>query len=127
MEFAPRAAPPYSRLEELPAGGPGPGPVSVPGPVPSYKYWSIFNILCCCLPLGLVAVFYSGQVEECLARRDTAGAKSASDTARTINILALVIGLACIGVAIFYLIQRMELIKFSTAPTTQSPLYYNLG
>ncbi|EMP27531.1 hypothetical protein UY3_15373 [Chelonia mydas] len=31
--------------------------------VPSYKYWAICNILCCCLPLGLVAVYYSGQGE----------------------------------------------------------------
>ncbi|XP_024065424.1 synapse differentiation-inducing gene protein 1-like [Terrapene carolina triunguis] len=93
--------------------------------VPSYKYWSIFNILCCCLPLGLVAVFYSGQVEECLARRDIAGAKTASDTARAINILAVVIGLGCIGVTIFFMIQRVQLLQ--AAQPTQSPLYYNLG
>ncbi|CAM5121122.1 unnamed protein product [Natator depressus] len=92
--------------------------------VPSYKYWAICNILCCCLPLGLVAVYYSGQVEECLARRDIAGAKAASDTARTINILAVVVGLACIGATIFFMIQRAELIK--AAQPTQFP-FYNLG
>ncbi|KAM7137971.1 interferon-induced transmembrane protein 1-like [Macrochelys suwanniensis] len=110
----PSTAVPYARLELPDLDS-----------VPSYKYWSIFNILCCCLPLGLVAVYYSGQVEECLARRDTAGAKTASDTARKINILAVVIGLACIGVAIFFMIQRAELIK--AAQPTQFPLYYNLG
>ncbi|CAM4687099.1 unnamed protein product [Caretta caretta] len=63
-------------------------------------------------------------VEECLARRDTAGAKAASDTARTINILAVVVGLACIGATIFFMIQRAELIK--AAQPTQFP-FYNLG
>ncbi|TFK06361.1 GSK-3-binding protein FRAT2 [Platysternon megacephalum] len=110
----PPSALPYTRLE-----------ISNLDSVPSYKYWSIFNILCCCLPLGLVAVFYSGQVEECLARRDIAGAKAASNTARTINILAVVIGLGCIGAAIFFMIQRVELLK--AAQPTQFPLYYNVG
>ncbi|KAH1175447.1 dispanin subfamily A member 2b-like [Mauremys mutica] len=110
----PPSAVPYARLE-----------IPDLDSVPSYKYWSIFNILCCCLPLGLVAVFYSGQVEECLARRDIAGAKSASDTARTINILAVVIGLACIGVAIFFMIQRVQLL--SAAQPTRFPSLYNLG
>ncbi|KYO35739.1 proline rich transmembrane protein 1B [Alligator mississippiensis] len=90
-------------------------------PVRSYKWWSIGNILCCCLPLGLVAVYYSGQVEECLARRDIAGAKKASDTAKTINILALVIGLACIGFMIFYMVRNAQLIKSMATQTIKPP------
>ncbi|XP_019364948.1 PREDICTED: dispanin subfamily A member 2b-like [Gavialis gangeticus] len=93
-----------------------------PEPVRSYKWWSVFNILCCCLPLGLVAVYYSGQVEERLARRDITGAKRASDTAKTINIIALLIGLVCIGLIIFYKVHNAQLIK-SLETQTHKPLY----
>ncbi|XP_019402552.1 PREDICTED: dispanin subfamily A member 2b-like [Crocodylus porosus] len=90
--------------------------------VRDYKWWSVCNILCCCLPLGLVAVYYSGQVEECLARRDIAGAKTASKTAKTINIAALLIGLVCIGLMIFYLVRNAQLIE-SLETQTHKPLY----
>ncbi|XP_074832837.1 uncharacterized protein LOC142001482 [Carettochelys insculpta] len=114
LAMDPSSAVPYARLE-----------VPAAGSVPSYKYWSIFNILCCCLPLGLVALYYSGEVEKCQASRDTAEAKRASDTAKNINILALVIGLSCVCLFIFYMVRFAELNK--AAGPTQPTLYYNIG
>ncbi|XP_009678750.1 interferon-induced transmembrane protein 3-like [Struthio camelus] len=79
--------------------------------VPSYKWWSIFNILCCCLPLGLVALYYSGQVEERLSRRDVDGARAASNTAKIINCVALLLGLVVISVVIFYCVKYQQMLS----------------
>lgn len=88
---------------------------------PSYLGWSIFNTLCCCLPLGIAAIVYSCRVGaiSCLlapatrspprARSfghlssfkvqnantvgDSTVASEASRTAKILNIVALVCGI----------------------------------
>ncbi|KAG5843791.1 hypothetical protein ANANG_G00154650, partial [Anguilla anguilla] len=59
----------------------------------SYLAWSIFNTLCCCLPLGVVAIIFSTRVNNAVASGDLTTAESASRTAKIVNIVALVIGL----------------------------------
>ncbi|XP_025953087.1 trafficking regulator of GLUT4 1-like [Dromaius novaehollandiae] len=79
--------------------------------VPTYKWWSIFNILCCCLPLGLIALYYSGQVEGRLRHQDIDGARAASHTAKILNCLALLLGLVAIGVMIYCISQQQVLLS----------------
>uniref|UniRef100_A0AAY4AH23 Interferon-induced transmembrane protein n=1 Tax=Denticeps clupeoides TaxID=299321 RepID=A0AAY4AH23_9TELE len=60
--------------------------------VPNYLGWSIFNTLCCCLPLGIAAIIFSVKAKDANLVGDTARAADASKTARTLNIVACVIG-----------------------------------
>lgn len=87
---------------------------------PSYLGWSIFNTLCCCLPLGIAAIVYSCRVgaiysdlyntwqntparsfghlpsfkvQNANAVGDSTVATDASRTAKMLNIIALVCGI----------------------------------
>lgn len=61
-------------------GSPGAGPV---GPtIPNYLVQSILVTLCCCLPLGVVAIIFAAQVNSKLAAGDIAGAQDASQKAK---------------------------------------------
>jgi hypothetical protein len=53
-----------------------------PPNIPNYLVQSILVTLCCCLPLGIVAVVYSAQVNGKLVAGDVAGAQAASDKAK---------------------------------------------
>lgn len=73
-------------------GGPGYG--HVPGaPIPNYLVQSILVTLCCCLPLGIVAIIFGAQVNSRLAVGDVAGATDASNKARLFCWLAVGLGL----------------------------------
>jgi hypothetical protein len=50
--------------------------------IPNYLVQSILVTLCCCLPLGIVAVIYSARVNGKLVAGDIAGAQAASDKAK---------------------------------------------
>ncbi|KAJ1175025.1 hypothetical protein NDU88_000316 [Pleurodeles waltl] len=86
------------------------------GQVPAYKWWAVFNILCCCLPLGVVAAYFSGEVEERLAKRDFEGAKNASKVARNLNIICLLCGLAGYSALIYYIVQSSQELSSTSAP-----------
>uniref|UniRef100_A0A672HE68 Uncharacterized protein n=1 Tax=Salarias fasciatus TaxID=181472 RepID=A0A672HE68_SALFA len=60
--------------------------------IPSYCGWSIFTALCCCLPLGIVALIYSHKV---ISTAD------ASSTAKTLNIMGLVCGIILLILLVF--------------------------
>ncbi|CAF97488.1 unnamed protein product [Tetraodon nigroviridis] len=60
---------------------------------PTYLGWSIFNTLCCCLPLGIAAIVYSCRVQNANAVGDNTVATDASRTAKILNIVALVCGI----------------------------------
>ncbi|TWW77244.1 synapse differentiation-inducing gene protein 1-like [Takifugu flavidus] len=60
---------------------------------PTYLGWSIFNTLCCCLPLGIAAIVYSCRVQNANAVGDNTVATDASRTAKMLNIIALVCGI----------------------------------
>ncbi len=71
--------------------------------IENYKVWSIINIIFCCLCLGCVACFYSVETDDAKLRGDIQGALNASRNARTINIVATILGI--IILIIYVLIQ----------------------
>ncbi|XP_059423177.1 synapse differentiation-inducing gene protein 1-like [Carassius carassius] len=72
-------------------------------PAPDYMCYSIFTMLCCCLPLGIAALVYSCSTQDAnySGRRELA--EKNSNTARTLNHVAVALGLIIIvGYIIFY-------------------------
>jgi hypothetical protein len=65
--------------------------------VPNYLVHSILATLCCCLPLGIVALVYSARVNSKLAAGDVAGALAASASAKTWVIVSFVAGIVTFG------------------------------
>ena len=72
-----------------------------PRPIPNYLVQSILCTLCCCLPLGIVAIVYAAQVNSKLAAGDHHGALDASQNARTWCWVAFALGLISCSVASF--------------------------
>ncbi|MBV8517518.1 MAG: CD225/dispanin family protein [Acidobacteria bacterium] len=65
-----------------------------PPVIPNYLVQSILVTLCCCLPAGIVAIVFSAQVNSKLAAGDVAGAKAASQNAKTWAWVAFGVGVA---------------------------------
>uniref|UniRef100_A0A669E4B3 Uncharacterized protein n=1 Tax=Oreochromis niloticus TaxID=8128 RepID=A0A669E4B3_ORENI len=63
---------------------------------PSYLGWSIFNTLCCCLPLGIPAIIFSCKAQNANTLGESAIAEEASRTAKTLNIIGTVFGVIII-------------------------------
>ncbi|XP_062329186.1 proline rich transmembrane protein 1B-like [Osmerus eperlanus] len=70
------------------------------GVVPTYLAWSIFNTLCCCLPLGIAAIICSCRVSNANAIGEKTTAEEASRTAKILNIVALVCGIVLIIIVV---------------------------
>ncbi|MBN1809343.1 MAG: CD225/dispanin family protein [Planctomycetes bacterium] len=62
-------------------------------PIPSNLVWAILTTLFCCLPFGIVAIVYAAQVDGKTASGDYAGAREASNKARTWSFVAFLCGL----------------------------------
>lgn len=60
---------------------------------PTYLAWSIIVTICCCLPLGIAAIIYSGKVKPCWQQGDERGAHKASETAQLLIILSVTLSL----------------------------------
>jgi ABC-type amino acid transport system permease subunit len=74
--------------------------------IPNYLWQSILVTLCCCLPLGVVAIVFAAQVNSKLATGDVSGARDASAKAKMfcwiafgIGIVAYIIWIATGGLA----------------------------
>ena len=70
--------------------------VKPPIPVGTVKNWlveSILVLICCCWPLGIVAIIYAVQVNSKLTAGDYQGAVEASNNAQRWVMIALVSGL----------------------------------
>jgi hypothetical protein len=78
---APKAAapPPTSPNAASPVGRPQ---YLSDTPVPNYLVPAILVTIFCCMPLGIVAIYQSSQVNTRLATGDVAGAREASETAK---------------------------------------------
>lgn len=67
--------------------------------VPNYLWQSIVVTLCCCLPIGIVAIIFAAQVNDKLRRGDIQGAMQASKQAKMWCLIAVGLGIL---VAIIY-------------------------
>jgi Interferon-induced transmembrane protein len=76
-----------------------------PPAIPNYLVQAILVTLCCCVPVGIVAVVYAAQVNGRLAAGDIAGAQQASRNAKMWSWIAFglgaVIGLIYVVTGIF--------------------------
>jgi hypothetical protein len=60
---------------------------------PNYLSLAIFTNLCCCLPVGIAAVYFAAQVKPNFVHGDLAAAKELSDKARFWAFLGFGLGL----------------------------------
>jgi hypothetical protein len=85
-------APPRASASSMPATG---------TPPPNYLVQSILVTLCCCLPLGIVAIVFSAQVNSKFAAGDFAGAADSSAKAKMFCWIGLGLGLALQAIWLF--------------------------
>lgn len=60
---------------------------------PTCMFWSIFTTLCCCMPLGIISIFYSAKVRRKFQEGNYEAAVKASDTTQWLVIIGLTVGL----------------------------------
>ncbi|XP_041844535.1 proline-rich transmembrane protein 1-like [Melanotaenia boesemani] len=85
-------------------------PASPQVPVNDYLGYSIFTLLCCCLPLGICALVHSISTRDAIQRGDQVAAERYSSTARTLNHVALGIGLTVFTSSIIYVIVMFSVL-----------------
>jgi TIR domain/Interferon-induced transmembrane protein len=88
MVAAPLPQPPYTNTIAL--------------PIPNYLTPAVLVTFCCCLPIGIVAIIYAARVNGKLAAGDVVGARSASETARTLCWIGFIGGVVIAG---FYMLS----------------------
>ncbi|XP_077070816.1 synapse differentiation-inducing gene protein 1-like [Siphateles boraxobius] len=71
-------------------------------PEPDYLCYSIFTMLCCCLPLGFAALVFSCSTRDANYSGQQALAKKNSKMARTLNHVGVAIGLVLTVSVIVY-------------------------
>lgn len=95
--YSPPPPPPSASTSYTPPRPPGGGSYGAPpatGSIPNYLIQSIFVTICCCLPLGIVAIVFAAQVNSKLAAGDVIGAREASAKAKMFCWIAFGLGLA---------------------------------
>ncbi|XP_061631777.1 proline-rich transmembrane protein 1-like [Phyllopteryx taeniolatus] len=80
-------------------------------PVNDYMCYSIFTMLCCCLPLGIAALIYSINAREANHSGDQLMAERSSRTARTLNHVALGLGIGGAVLLIIYVVVVVSLVS----------------
>jgi Interferon-induced transmembrane protein len=62
--------------------------------VPNHLVEAILATVCCCLPFGIVSIVYAAQVNSKLQAGDVAGARHASESAKTWAWISFALGIA---------------------------------
>ena len=95
--YTPPPVPPSTHTLPRPPAGGSYGTPPAGEPIPNYLIQSIIVTLCCCLPLGVVAIIFAAQVNSKLAAGDVAGARDASAKAKMFCWIAFLLGIvACV-------------------------------
>jgi hypothetical protein len=101
QSYTPPPAPPISGASSY-----GTPPPAAPGyggaQIPNYLVQSILVTLCCCLPLGIVAIIFAAQVNSKLTQGDIAGAQEASRKAKMFVWIAFGLGIAVMLVSFMF-------------------------
>lgn len=91
----------------------------IPGAQPpdNYLVWAILTTVLCCLPLGVVSIVFSSQVNSKWAMGDVAGAQEASRKARKFAIWS---GIAAVVVLVLGLVLVVAggLLAANSGPST---------
>ena len=74
------------------AADPRNGSYQAPMP-PTYLVWAIISTICCCLPAGVVAIFYAAKVSPAYQAGDLEAARKASEKAAWWVVISFVAGL----------------------------------
>ncbi|AHB88968.1 hypothetical protein NK55_08475 [Thermosynechococcus sp. NK55a] len=61
--------------------------------IPNYLVPAILSTICCCLPVGIIAIIFAAQVDSKLTAGDRAGALEASNKAKLFTWMAVILGL----------------------------------
>lgn len=88
-------------------------------PPPNYLVWAILSTILCFLPLGIVSIVFSAQVNSKWAAGDVAGAQRASDLAKKLTIWTVVVGV------IGYVILVVAVVAFGAFLSTTSSVNVN--
>lgn len=75
----------------------------IPPCPPTYLVWAIIVTVCCCTPLGIVAIIYAANIKNAYYRGDYIKAQRNSSRAQAWIIAAVVLGLMYIPVQIVYM------------------------
>jgi hypothetical protein len=98
-------------------GAPQYGGVPAGPPPDNYLVWAILSTILCCLPLGIVSIVYSSQVNSKWAVGDVAGAHESSAKAKTWATWSAVIGAISIAISVVLWIVLVVAVA-STSTTT---------
>ncbi|KAM4736593.1 uncharacterized protein FYW61_006705 [Anableps anableps] len=78
-------------------------------PVDDYMCYSIFTMFCCCLPLGIAALIYSISAREANHIGDRMSAERNSRTSRTLNHVALGLGIGSLILCIIFFVVNVTM------------------
>lgn len=90
----------------------GPGaPPQPTQPIPDYLIWSILEMLCCCLPLGIVSLIFSIQANSAKKEGRYHEALQQAEQAKRFLIYGLIAGVVsvCLQIAFFILYAMVSI------------------
>lgn len=93
---------PYGPRQPQYAPGQQPYNGGVPPCPPTYLVWAIIATVCCCTPLGIVAIIYAANIKNAYYRGDYMKAQRNSSRAQAWIIAAIVLGILAIPFQLIY-------------------------
>ena len=81
--------------------------VKVEGAPRNYLVWAIISTICCCIPTGIVAIFYAAKVNPAAMAGDMEAARKASEKAALWVVISFVAGLVWAPFSMLYSLLSM--------------------